>query len=214
MSLSKSESARINGAKSRGPKTPEGKAKSSQNAIKHGIFARVVVLTSRNDRGRWVRRRSAGLRCGLGPLPNEDAVGSVVIVCPSIWSQRERVYGMYDLHSLGWHSFQQLCLTITREILGQTVECFLDTADGGRDGAFAGTWGPKSAEALTGRFVVQCKFTQTPKEPQGGGSSRRIQKSQKARQIGTLRQLHPDHQCPAFPIRLPKRSRRCSAKPG
>jgi hypothetical protein len=28
---------------------------------------------------------------------------------------------MYDLHILGWHSFQQLCLTITREILGQTV---------------------------------------------------------------------------------------------
>ena len=66
---------------------------------------------------------------------------------------------MYDLHSLGWHSFQQLCLTVTREILGQTVESFLDTADGGRDGAFAGTWESKSAEALTGRFVVQCKFT-------------------------------------------------------
>jgi hypothetical protein len=28
---------------------------------------------------------------------------------------------MYDLQSLGWHSFQQLCLTIAREILGQTV---------------------------------------------------------------------------------------------
>ena len=33
---------------------------------------------------------------------------------------------MYDLHILGWHSFQQLCLTITREIFGQTVESFLD----------------------------------------------------------------------------------------
>jgi hypothetical protein len=66
---------------------------------------------------------------------------------------------MYDLYSLGWHSFQQLCLTVTREILGQTVESFLDTADGGRDGAFAGTWKRKSAEALAGRFVVQCKFT-------------------------------------------------------
>jgi hypothetical protein len=66
---------------------------------------------------------------------------------------------MYDLHSLGWHSFQQLCLTITREIFGQTVESFLDSADAGKDGAFAGTWVPSKGEALSGRFVVQCKFT-------------------------------------------------------
>ena len=24
---------------------------------------------------------------------------------------------MYDLHRLGWNSFQQLCMTITREVL-------------------------------------------------------------------------------------------------
>lgn len=66
---------------------------------------------------------------------------------------------MYDLHILGWHSFQQLCLTITREILGQTVESFLDSSDAGRDGAFAGTWVPANGEALSGRYVVQCKFT-------------------------------------------------------
>ncbi len=66
---------------------------------------------------------------------------------------------MYDLHNLGWNSFQQLCLTITREVLGQTVESFLDSKDGGRDGAFAGTWNPKGHEDLSGRFVIQCKFT-------------------------------------------------------
>lgn len=66
---------------------------------------------------------------------------------------------VYDLHSLGWHSFQQLCLTVTRQILGQTVESFLDSSDGGRDGAFSGTWSPRGAETLNGRFVIQCKFT-------------------------------------------------------
>jgi energy-coupling factor transporter ATP-binding protein EcfA2 len=69
---------------------------------------------------------------------------------------------MYDLESLGWNSFQQLCLTIAREVLGQTVEAFLDSNDGGRDGAFAGQWKPAGGEHLTGRFVIQCKFTSRP----------------------------------------------------
>ena len=66
---------------------------------------------------------------------------------------------MYNLYSLGWHSFQQLCLTVTRKILGQTVESFLDSNDDARDGAFTGTWTPRSGETLSGRFVLQCKFT-------------------------------------------------------
>ena len=66
---------------------------------------------------------------------------------------------MFALHNLGWHDFQQLCLTITREILGQTVESFLDSVDGGRDGAFTGTWKRTGQDDLSGPFVIQCKFT-------------------------------------------------------
>lgn len=66
---------------------------------------------------------------------------------------------MYALHTLGWNDFQRLCLTITREILGQTVESFLDSHDGGRDGAFTGTWSTTGRESLSGPFVIQCKFT-------------------------------------------------------
>lgn len=66
---------------------------------------------------------------------------------------------MYELHRLGWNSFQQLCQTICREVLGQTVESFLDSNDAGKDGAFAGTWTPTPGETYTGRFVIQCKFT-------------------------------------------------------
>ncbi len=67
---------------------------------------------------------------------------------------------MYDLHKLGWHSFQQLCHTIGGEILGQSLEAFADSNDGGRDGAFRGTWNPDGHEYLEGSFVIQCKFTE------------------------------------------------------
>src|SRR5262245_58967815 len=66
---------------------------------------------------------------------------------------------MYDLHNLGWNSFQQLCLTISREVLGQTVQSFVESGDGGREGAFRGTWKQNGREYLTGCFVIQCKFT-------------------------------------------------------
>lgn len=65
----------------------------------------------------------------------------------------------FNLHSLGWSSFQQLCLTICREVLGQTVQSFLDSNDAGRDGAFAGTWTPKEGLTYSGQFVIQCKFS-------------------------------------------------------
>ena len=66
---------------------------------------------------------------------------------------------MFALHNLGWNDFQRLCLTITREILGQTVESFLDSGDGGRDGAFTGKWSTTGRDTLSGPFVIQCKFT-------------------------------------------------------
>lgn len=65
----------------------------------------------------------------------------------------------YELHSLGWKAFQNLCSTIVAEIWGQTIQTFFDSHDGGRDGAFYGEWVASSSELYSGSFTVQCKFT-------------------------------------------------------
>lgn len=97
---------------------------------------------------------------------------------------------MYDLHLLGWNSFQQLCLTITREVLGQTVQSFLDSNDAGRDGAFAGSWTPSSGEHLSGKFIIQCKFSSKP--------SFHLTKSGITDEIPKVRKLVADGLCDVY----------------
>lgn len=65
----------------------------------------------------------------------------------------------FELHTLGWEAFQNLCGHVAREILGQTVTVFSPSNDVGQDGAFQGSWQRTKQEAFSGRFVIQCKFT-------------------------------------------------------
>jgi hypothetical protein len=49
MAYSRSEQARLNGAKSRGPKTEAGKARSAMNATRHGLCAASFVVIDTED---------------------------------------------------------------------------------------------------------------------------------------------------------------------
>ena len=71
-------------------------------------------------------------------------------------------YPSFALHTLGWKSFQELCLSVLGEVLGQTVQAFAVARDGGRDGAFHGTWDPDKAPGEAGSYTLQCKFTSRP----------------------------------------------------
>lgn len=62
----------------------------------------------------------------------------------------------YALHSLGWKAFQDLCVAVSSEVLGRPVQAFLPSKDGGRDGAFVGTWDDAGG---VGKSTIQCKFS-------------------------------------------------------
>jgi hypothetical protein len=49
VSNARAVASRKNGAKSRGPKSPEGKARAAQNALKHGMRAQKYVVLPQED---------------------------------------------------------------------------------------------------------------------------------------------------------------------
>jgi hypothetical protein len=59
VSSARAEASRKNGAKSRGPKTPEGKARSSRNALKHGLRAVRYVVLPDEDPGEFAALEEA-----------------------------------------------------------------------------------------------------------------------------------------------------------
>jgi len=70
----------------------------------------------------------------------------------------------FELHTLGWRAFQDLCAGVLRTVWGQSAQAFADSNDAGRDGAFYGVWHDPPDKAgvhdyLRGPFVLQCKHT-------------------------------------------------------
>jgi hypothetical protein len=62
----RAQASRLNGARSRGPRSAEGKARSSQNALKHGLRAQKVVVLPEED-ARAYEAHEAALVAELAP---------------------------------------------------------------------------------------------------------------------------------------------------
>jgi uncharacterized protein (TIGR03435 family) len=99
--LSRSDTARINGAKSRGPITPEGKARSSRNALKHGLTASFHPLPgeSRTALQAFLAAHRTTYR-PVGPL-EEELVHSLAV---TRWRLRRIVNAEFNVFD------NQLCL--------------------------------------------------------------------------------------------------------
>jgi hypothetical protein len=58
-SNARAEASRKNGAKSRGPRTPDGKARASKNALKHGLRAQKHVVLPQEDAAEFAQFQAA-----------------------------------------------------------------------------------------------------------------------------------------------------------
>ena len=71
--------------KKRGPKTPEGKARSSMNALKHGLRARSFGILPEEGQAEWAQHVQ-DLRQGYGPVDaaEEKLVAAIAV---AMWNE-------------------------------------------------------------------------------------------------------------------------------
>ena len=95
--MTRSEASRANGAKSKGPKTPQGKKNSSMNAVKHGMTARYPIFTN-EDRTKFENHRQEFYDEWQPQSPSERACIERMVM--SLWRENRGMHweaAMIDL---------------------------------------------------------------------------------------------------------------------
>jgi hypothetical protein len=133
----RAEASRRNGAKSRGPKTPEGKARSSQNALKHGLRAQKHMLLPGESAAEYQRLEAALLE----ELAPEGALQAVLArrVVAAAWrlERVEQIEGQLFAWNLLDGGGRNLGLALIRDCNGARA---FDTLLRYRGGTLAEFW--------------------------------------------------------------------------
>jgi hypothetical protein len=137
LSSARAEASRKNGARSKGPKTPEGKARSSQNALQHGLRAQKHMLLPGESAAEYQRLEAALLE----ELAPEGALQTVLArrVVAAAWrlERVERIEGdLFTWNQLGGAG-RNLGLALIRDCNGARA---FDTLLRYRGGTLAELW--------------------------------------------------------------------------
>jgi hypothetical protein len=163
LSPARAEASRRNGARSRGPKTPEGKARSAQNALKHGLRAqRCVVLPG--ERASAFAALEAALMEELAP---EGALQSVLAqrIVAASWrlARAERLEA--ELFANNLLAGRGLGHALIRDCNGGTRS--FDTLLRYRGGTLAELWRAlRTLKALQAEAAAQKAAERAPSVPQ------------------------------------------------
>jgi hypothetical protein len=165
LSPARAAASRINGAKSRGPKTPEGKARSAQNALKHGLRAQKHLVLP-GERATEFAALEAALLEELAP---EGALQTVLArrVVAAAWrlERAERLEAdLFTWNQLGGAG-RNLGLALIRECNGARA---FDTLLRYRGGTLAELWRAlRTLKALQAEAAApQADATEQPIEPE------------------------------------------------
>jgi hypothetical protein len=162
LSPARAEASRRNGAKSRGPKTAEGKARSSRSALKHGLCAQRFVVLGDEDLAAFDALEAA-LTAELAPQGALQAVLARRIVAATWRLERaERIEaGLFEHYLRGDRT---LGLALIRD--GNGARAF-DTLLRYRGGTLAELWRAlRTLKALQAEAVAQQEAAAASAEPE------------------------------------------------
>jgi hypothetical protein len=156
--------SRTNGAKSRGPKTPDGKARSAQNALKHGFRAQKYMVLPQENAAEF-KALEAALMEELAPVGALQTVLAQRVVAAT-WrlARAERLEA--DLFEEEQLPGRSLGLALIRECNGARA---FDTLLRYRGGSLAELW-----RALRLLKALQADARQIPDEPEARRKSGEI----------------------------------------